>query len=67
MAEKFYFLDSYKVSDITCIREDYPTLYCNSKDTLNKMVAIAKSQGRKGIVTGEASFNAHGVLVKNKK
>ena len=59
-----YFLDSYKVDDITCIREDYPTTYCNNKDALDKMVAIAKSQDRKGIVTGQAYFNANGVLVK---
>lgn len=59
-----YFLDSYKVDDITCIREDYPTMYCNNKNALEKMVTIAKSQHRKGIVTGEAYFNANGVLVK---
>ena len=59
-----YYLDSYKVDTITCIREDYPTQYCNNMNALNKMVAIAKSQNRKGIVTGEAYFNSAGVLVK---
>lgn len=62
-----YFLDSYKIDPITCIRDDYPTSYCNNKDTLNKMLDIAKSQNRKGIVTGEAYFNEHGVLVKKTK
>lgn len=60
----YYFLDSYKVDSITCIRENCQTMYCNNKEALDKMVAIAKSQNRKGIVTGEAYFNANGVLVK---
>lgn len=60
----YYFLDSYKVDNITCIRENCQTMYCNNKEALDKMVAIAKSQDRKGIVTGEAYFNANGVLVK---
>ena len=59
-----YFMDCYKVDTITCIREDCQTMYCNNKTTLEKMVTIAKSQGRKGIVTGTATFNANGVLVK---
>ena len=63
---KYYYLDSYKVDSITCLREDYQTAYCNNVDALNKMVSIAKSQNRKGIVTGEAYFNASGVLVKKK-
>ena len=61
---KYYYLDSYKVDDISCIREDCQTMYCNNMNALNKMVAIAKSQNRKGIVTGEAYFNSAGVLVK---
>lgn len=63
----YYFLDSYKIDPITCIREDCQTMYCNSKEALNKMVSIAKSQGRKGIVTGQADFNANGVLIKKTK
>lgn len=60
----YYFMDCYKVDDITCIREDCQTMYCNNEDALTKMVAVAKSQNRKGIVTGQAYFNANGVLVK---
>ena len=67
MTQQIFFMDSYTVDDFTCIREDCQTMYCNNKNTLDKMVQIAKSQKRQGIVTGEAHFNSNGVLVKKKK
>lgn len=61
---KLFYMDSYTVDDITCIREDCQTMYTNNEQSLNKIVEIAKKQNRKGIKTGEAYFNSNGVLCK---